>query len=328
MITALVLGCYAVLVGFAAPRLPPRFWPGDGAPRRTCALLMILAYSLPLSVIAGGFMLGATLLGPLARLDPGVDACAHRLPINDESPIGPLLGTAGMIAAGLLCARICLCLASTFAAARLRRRAHAAVLRLCGRPDGALNVTVLEHEQAASYCMPGRGGRIVVTSKAIQLLTADQLRAVLAHERAHLRGRHHLLITFAAALRRAVPRVRLIAYADVEVRRLVELIADDAAARDHGPLAVATALAVLGAGHVPGGALGVVEGPGALARISRLAAPSAVTSRRRAALSGAVVAAAATVPVLLTAGSVAVLMQHCPPSTEDEHSRSSISKLR
>ncbi|HEU5332661.1 MAG TPA: M56 family metallopeptidase [Actinocrinis sp.] len=328
MITTLVLGCYAALVGFGAPRLLTRFWPGDRAPRRTVALLMVLSYSLPLSAITGGFVLGVTLLDALARIDPSIDACADRLPINDESPMAPLLGSAGMIVAGLLAARICFCLVATVAAARLRRRAHAAVLRLCGRPDGALNVTVLEHDQAASYCLPGRGGRIVVTSKAIQLLTADQLSAVLAHERAHLRGRHHLLITFAAALRRAVPRVRLIAYTDREVRRLVELLADDAAARDHGALTVATALAVLGAGHVPGGALGVVEGPSALARIARLAGPSAGLSRRRAALSGAVLAAAVTVPVLLAGGSVAVLMRHCPPSTDDEHPRSSISRLR
>jgi Zn-dependent protease with chaperone function len=328
MITALVLGGYAALVGIGAPRLLPRLWPGDRTPRRTVALLMILAYSLPLSAITGGFMLGVTLLDVLARIDPTVDACADRLPINDESPVAPLLGATGMIVAGLLAARICFCLVSTLVAARLRRRAHAAVLRLCGRPDGTSNVIVLEHDQAASYCLPGHGGRIVVTRKAIQLLTADQLGAVLAHERAHLRGRHHVLITLAAALRRAVPRVRLIAYTDREVRRLVELMADDAAARDHGPLAVATALAVLGAGHVPGGALGVVEGPGALARIARLAAPPAGMSRGRTVLSGAVVAAAVIVPVLLAAGSVAVLARHCPPSTDDEHPHSSISRLR
>jgi Zn-dependent protease with chaperone function len=200
------------------------------------------------------------------------------------------------------------------------------VLHLCGRRDRTLNATILEHEQAASYCLPGRRhGRIVVTSKAIELLTADQLGAVLAHERAHLRGHHHLLLTAASALRRAIPGVRLLSDADREVRRLVELIADDAAAREHGPLNVATALAVLGTGHVPGGALGVADGPNPLARITRLANPAAGMSRRRRLISGLFVAAAVVVPLTLAVGSVGLLMRHCPPSSDNEQPTAAIS---
>jgi Zn-dependent protease with chaperone function len=329
MITALALGGYAVLVGFGAPRLLPRLWHACRAPRRTVALLLILAYSLPLSAITGGIALGVTLLDALARIDPTVDACADQLPINDETPVAPLLGAIGLGVAGLLAARILFCLLSTMVAARIRRRAHSDVLRLAGRDDRTLNATVLDHAQPASYCLPGRRGRIVVTTKAIQLLTADQLGAVLAHERAHLRGHHHLLLTLAASLRRAVPGVRLVAYCDREVRRLVELIADDAAARDHGRLTVATALAVIGSGHVPGGALGVADdGPEALARISRLSRPAVAMSRRGTVFSLAVVAASIAVPLTLALGSIGVLMRHCPPSTDDESPGSTIVSVR
>jgi hypothetical protein len=328
MITAIALGGYATVVGLGAPRVLPRFWCSDRAPRRSVALLLILAYSLPLSAITGGLVLGFTLLDALARTSPSVDACADQLPLNDESPVAPLVGTFGLVVAGVLAARICFCLLSTVVAARLRRRAHAALLHLAGRRDRTLNATILEHEQAASYCLPGRPGRIVVTSRAIELLTADQLGAVLAHERAHLRGHHHLLLTAASALRRAIPGVRLLSDTDREVRRLVELIADDAAAREHGPLNVATALAVLGTGHVPRGALGVAHGPNPLARITRLANPAAGLSRRRRLISALLVAAAVVVPLALAVGSVGVLMRHCPPSTDNEQPAAAISAPR
>jgi hypothetical protein len=155
---------------------------------------------------------------------------------------------------------------------------------------------------------------------------------VLAHERAHQRGHHHLLILLAAALHRALPGPRLLGYADGEVRRLVELIADDAAARDHGRLTVAAALAVIGAGHLPGGALGAAEGPGALARITRLAGPDARLSRLRTVLSVLVVTFAIVLPLTIALSPLGMLMRHCPPSRETEgqlpESRSVISRLR
>jgi Zn-dependent protease with chaperone function len=44
------------------------------------------------------------------------------------------------------------------------------------------------------YCVPGRLPTIVVTTGALAVLEPEQLAAVLAHERAHLAGRHHLLL--------------------------------------------------------------------------------------------------------------------------------------
>lgn len=329
MITAVVLGLYAAMVGYGAPRLLPRLWRSDRAPRRTVALLLILSYSLPLSAITGAAVFGCTMFDMLARIDPRIDDCADRMPINDSSRAAPVLGGFALLVATGLTAWIGFCLVAAFTSARARRRSHAAVLRLAGRHDGALDAMVLDHERAASYCLPGRPGRIVVTTKAIRLLTGDQLGAVLAHERAHLRGHHHLVLTFSSALRRAMPGMRLIVYTDREVRALVELIADDAAARDHGSRAVAGALAVIGAGHVPGGVLGVVGGPGALARINRLTKPDGMTDRRGGALFGVLVlASAVAIPIMLATGSVAMLFRDCPPSTGDERSLAAVSAPR
>jgi hypothetical protein len=231
---------------------------------------------------------------------------------------GPTLGAFGVLAATLLVVRIGGCLLAASLRARRIRRAHLSVLQLAGRPDETLHATILDHDQAASYCLPGRHSRIVVTSKAIQLLSAGQLDAVLAHERAHLAGHHHVLITLSSALHRAVPGVRMLAYTRQEVRRMVELIADDAAARGHGRLTVAAALAALGTGHVPGGVLGVADEQGALARITRMATPVAMMKRRQAVLSFFVLAAVVTAPLALGADGMDTLMTDFPAPAGDE----------
>ena len=54
---------------------------------------------------------------------------------------------------------------------------------------------------------PAAGRPVVLTSAAVEALDDTQLAAVLAHERAHQRGRHHLLVSLAGSLAAAFPRV-------------------------------------------------------------------------------------------------------------------------
>lgn len=87
---------------------------------------------------------------------------------------------------------------------------------------------------------------IWLSSGAERLLTRDQLRAVLAHEYAHLRGRHHWARRIAALNARCLPRTLAAGPAlQRATALLVELIADDAAARQAGPAELANALAIL-----------------------------------------------------------------------------------
>ena len=104
---------------------------------------------------------------------------------------------------------------------------------------------------------------MVITTGALARLSAKQLEAVLLHERAHMSGRHHLIIALATAIGRTIPRIRLLAYAERETRRLVELIADDAAVAHTGAPTVAAALAVIGTRpHRPERRAGVQPGAG------------------------------------------------------------------
>jgi Zn-dependent protease with chaperone function len=134
--------------------------------------------------------------------------------------------------------------------ARRRRAAHDDVLAVVAEPGPAADVEIIDGDRPAVYCLPGRR-RIVLTTEALTCLGDGELDAVLAHERAHLSGWHHLVLTLAAALQHAFPVVGLFGLAARQVAYLVEIAADDAAVRraprltvTYVALAAAAALAV------------------------------------------------------------------------------------
>ena len=161
---------------------------------------------------------------------------------------------------------------SQLIAARRERRRTWDALALVSREDTTLGATLVDADVAAAYCLPGRHGRIVLTTSAVRALEEDELAAVIAHERAHLRERHHLAVAAAHGLAAAFPRVPLFAAAAAEVPRLVELRADDAAACHTDHLSVAGALVTLAGMRAPQAALAAADSNGA-ARVTRLLAP-------------------------------------------------------
>jgi len=145
---------------------------------------------------------------------------------------------------------------------------------------------VLNAAQPAAYCVPGRPAAIVLTSAALAVLDPGQLNAVLAHERAHLAGRHHLLIALTRALAATFPGVPLFTRAPAEVARLAEMCADDAAARRSSRPTLIAALLAMGTGTaVPAAALAATT-CAVSARVQRLLepAPPARHARNRLAL--------------------------------------------
>jgi hypothetical protein len=70
-----------------------------------------------------------------------------------------------------------------------------------------------------------------VSVGTLYLLPPAELAAVLAHERAHVRARHDLVLIPFTSLRRAFPRSRVIARAQWTVALLIEMMADDHALR-------------------------------------------------------------------------------------------------
>ena len=108
---------------------------------------------------------------------------------------------------------------------RTQRREHRLLVDALGADTGD-HVRVLAHPTPTAYCLPGLRRRVVLTEGTLAALPPDELAAVMAHERAHLRARHDLVLEFFTVLHRAVPARLRAAEALREVHLLIEVLAD------------------------------------------------------------------------------------------------------
>lgn len=184
-------------------------------------------------------------------------------------------------------------LARTIRRLHTHAHTHAQAVRLVGRPTDQPHVYVVDAGERTAYCVAGNPPAIVVTSGAVAALDTHELQAVLAHERAHLDGHHAIVVTVLRSLALVFPRMRLMRRGAMDVARLLEMCADDAAARRYGQHTLLRGLMAL-AGATPAEALGAAD-TALLCRAERLALP--LTSRRR--LGARVCLAAATTLIAL-----------------------------
>jgi beta-lactamase regulating signal transducer with metallopeptidase domain len=181
---------------------------------------------------------------------------------------------AGFALLALLYSVLVVAFADAIGARRRQRELLALLAHGDPKVPGAL---VVDHPAAAAYCLPGLRSKIVVSAGALELLGPAELAAVLAHERAHLRERHDLVLLPFTALRRAFPRFGRFADAYYSVALLVEMLADDRVLRARPARELVSALVRVGtAGQVPAGALAAMEGSEGevAARVSRLLHPA------------------------------------------------------
>jgi Zn-dependent protease with chaperone function len=202
------------------------------------------ALFLAVDVVAGWREPGRVIASCIAALGK-VAVGGSGLLAQAELGMVALAAVASLAALGWRCAR-------SVWRARAHTHEHARHARLVGRPAPGLDsagldstVVVLDAPVRAAYCVAGRPDAIVVTSATLAALEPEQTQAVLAHERAHLDGRHHHLIALTRALAAALPAVRLFTQGALEVARLVEMCADDTAVRAHGRRALLGALLAL-----------------------------------------------------------------------------------
>jgi Zn-dependent protease with chaperone function len=176
--------------------------------------------------------------------------------------------------------------------ARVRRR-HRDLLALVAREDADLpGVLILDHPLTVAYCLPGLRAQVVLSSGALSTLSAQEVAAVLAHERTHARERHDLVLLPFAALRRLLPGSRLMAAAAEAVALLVEMRADQGACRDQNAGSLAHALRRFRhvAASPPPGAIGIADGTvdARLFRLSRGMVPLPLWVRWLVLVSGVV----------------------------------------
>jgi Zn-dependent protease with chaperone function len=215
-----------------------------------------------------------------------------------------------VLAGAVLAARLARCLTRT----RARTYEHARMARLAGRYVPDLDAVVLDAADRVAYCVAGRPHTVVVSRGAVEALDKRHLAAVLAHERAHLTGHHHLLLALTRGFATGLPYVALFTACAAEVPRLLEMCADDAAARGHGSRTLLGALLTLSGAAVPAGALGA-SGSGVLARAERLADPPHPAQRVRAQLQLSTVAVALAIGPAVTAVFAVSGLMLCLPMT-------------
>jgi Zn-dependent protease with chaperone function len=135
----------------------------------------------------------------------------------------PVPALAGMAAALLLTAAA----VAVAVVIRARARALAESYRRAASMAPGGRVVVVPGHSIEAYALPGSPGRIVVSGRLLDALNDRGRAALLAHEHAHLAGRHHLFTTVAHLAAAANPLLLPVARA---VDYTVERWADERAA--------------------------------------------------------------------------------------------------
>ncbi|MEV0947446.1 M56 family metallopeptidase [Rhodococcus sp. NPDC049939] len=286
MIVAFFLLLYSFVVAVLIPPLLIRLTHSGIAPGLGVAAWMAALGSVVLSWMAAATLVLVELVRDHGR--PGqsaLESCLASLHAVVSGRVGLVLQVTLLLLA--LMAVVAFATLIWKWSDRLRRMrsltyGHARMTRMVGHHVAGVDAVVLEASQPAAYCVVGRPSAIVVTTAALGALDRRELDAVLAHERAHLAGRHLQVLAMIRGLASSLPWISLFTTAEAEVARLLEMCADDSAARTHGSHAVLSGLIAMSAtSPLPSGAMGA-SGVAVLDRARRLAAPASPRDRMRA----------------------------------------------
>jgi hypothetical protein len=239
-------------------------WPlAERLPPRTATWLLTVS-----AVVLAGTSCAA--LGLLAM------AAAMRLPVVDSMGgmslravihLDPASLPVGVIAAALFGGAAL----AAVRAAWLRTAALVGARREAGRlaGDGELaggeQVLTIADDSVDAYAVPGRPGRIVITSGMIDALTESEREVLLAHERAHVSACHYVFTALVRLSAAANPLLRPLADA---VNYSVERWADERAASVTGsrPLVAHTVAKAAARRAGPAVVLARMTGPSQLGR--------------------------------------------------------------
>ena len=279
MIASLSLLCVAAAVLVVGPRLASASWTQQ-APR----VAIFTWQALTLSAVGTVVLAGVTLLIPITALAGDLGAIVHACAVSIATAYGasqflPWKVVGATLAVGIPM-WVTTCAARVLFGSWCSRRRLSRSLSLVTETDTGLGVMVIEAAAPAAFCVPGRSAQIVVTRGALDTLSTRELDGVLAHEAAHLRGRHNLAVALSQILARAFPRIRLFQVATLETRELIELLADDAALLRVDRVNLASAIVSLAEMKAPAAAMAMAQ-EAAVLRVSRLLSPGPPLARWR-----------------------------------------------
>lgn len=293
------LGTLLLVLG---PRLRRLTWL-ESSPRLGIALWQAVCAS----AVAVPVLIGLTVLIPATAWVGGLAAVMQACVSSLQQAYGfhddAVEPTLGLLLAGTVLVWVAGWIGYDAHCARRDRTRMRQSLAKVSSSDPDLGVQVVDSPTAAAFCVPGRASQVVVTAGALAALTTEEVAGVLAHERAHLHARHHVAVTGSRSLSRAFPGIALFAVAAQQTARLVELAADDCAAKDVGRVTVASAIVRLAAMQAPRSALAMADcaTTGVTAtRVSRLLAPGRPVPRRRLGVAMAALVGVLGAPLAVT----------------------------
>jgi len=260
-------------------RVEWRLRPSLSIPLLTAAMVAAAGVvTLIVTATALGFLLGP------ARSSALVEWC-RAIPLHHE--VGPVVGTIALIALFI----------TTFRCGRIMLARWQAVHSV--RKSGRLEI--VESKRFFAYAVPTRVGCVVVSTGLLAPLSTDERRAVLAHERAHLRLGHHRYLLAVELSQAILPFLKPLG---AQVRHATERAADEAAASvvaDRHVVARAISAVALAPGF---GAVPSLGGGSVTRRVEALLWP------HRELTAPAPVVAAAFAGVFAIAGAVGVQLHH------------------
>lgn len=235
---ALCLAALAVILAIPVPKLLHTASFRGRSPWTAMLLWQAIALAGGLSMVGAPIVYGLAPFGD--SLPHALGSAAHLTLTEDWAALGQLdvhpWHIFSLCLGLLLAGHLVLTLGRTYSRVLGARRRHRQLVDLLSTPlpsthDDA-DTQVIEHETPLAYCLPGRTNArsVTVLSRGLlDTLSGDELGAVVAHEKTHLKQRHHLLTMAFEAWYRALPWLPTNRYGREAVLELTEMLADDGA---------------------------------------------------------------------------------------------------
>jgi hypothetical protein len=246
IVASVVLAALAVALAWPVPApLSRAVWTAR-APGTALVVWQSIALTGGLSMIGSLLLFGLSAYGddPLTAFGVLVsETLAGRVPSG-----ATIFQIGSLTFAVLLTGHLVLNLAATFIRTERQRRRHLDLVALLSDPvPGEPRTRRLDHPAPVAYCLPGAFRSVTVLSDGLlELLDANELRAVIEHERAHLQQQHALVLLSFRSWGNALPWFPIAHLAEIAVEALVEFIADDKARDVVDGRQLASAIAIIG----------------------------------------------------------------------------------
>jgi Zn-dependent protease with chaperone function len=270
VILAAALMLAGVAVGWWSPWLLHRMTATRIDPGTLIAWWLLTAVGVATGAVTGVLFLVLPGHGPADAVIQLLDDCWSAVNHDDLPALDPVVGTISGAVLIFAVSRLAMTSLSRRKRRNVLHRHHLTALRLAGARDTKPVPTLwLPEDRPIAYSLGGRRSLVVASDGLAARLTERELGAVLAHERAHVHGHHHLLTSWSEVLGRTLRFVPLMRELPGAIRLLVELAADQAAAARCGREPLRSALLSIRAADGPRRALAMAGGDTAI-RLRRL----------------------------------------------------------